>query len=351
MEGKDGQEQGPGNHASTKVPPTASSQPPRSQVSDIEEDDLDDLDGIWFTTSTSNRRLTPNADILDEFSAVKIDGAQNESEPPEPAPKDVVEDAELSNAATDEFNKQLQEQMAALLGNVDETPEMRKEIENMMEELGAAADSRPSEAADRGKKSETQQTLPPRVEDDFQATIRKTMERMQNSGEQASAALAAEDSDDIVAQMLKEMQSGGLDGAGGEEEFSKMLMGMMEQLTNKEILYEPMKELHNKFPAWMAKNRDKVKKDDLRRYDDQQRLVAEIVGKFEEKGYSDAKAADREYIVERMQQVSWYKPMYDLSLTYVDKMQAAGSPPPDLVGDMSAAQEALGNLDAGCPQQ
>ena len=32
-------------------------------------------------------------------------------------------------------------------------------------------------------------------------------------------------------------------------------------------------------------------------------------------------------------------------------MQAAGSPPPDLVGDMNAAQEALGEIDAGCPQQ
>lgn len=32
-------------------------------------------------------------------------------------------------------------------------------------------------------------------------------------------------------------------------------------------------------------------------------------------------------------------------------MQAAGSPPADLVGDMAAAQEALGELDSGCPQQ
>lgn len=35
-------------------------------------------------------------------------------------------------------------------------------------------------------------------------------------------------------------------------------------------------------------------------------------------------------------------------------MQAAGAPPPDLVGDTNAAQEmmgAMGNLEAGCPQQ
>ena len=82
-----------------------------------------------------------------------------------------------------------------------------------------------------------------------------------------------------------------------------MLMGMMEQLTNKEILYEPMKELHVKFPDWMERNRGKTKGEDLKRYEEQQRLVGEIVGRFEMKGYSDERAEDREFIVERMQLV------------------------------------------------
>lgn len=194
--------------------------------------------------------------------------------------------------------------MAALLGNVDETPEMRQEIEAMMQELGAAADTEKPALVATDSKSTATPSVPAGGENDFQETIRKTMERMQNSGEQASAAAAADDSDDILAQMLKEMQSGGGDGSGDEEGFSKMLMGMMEQLTNKEILYEPMKELHDKFPEWMRKNKDVVSKDDLKRYEDQQRYVSDIVAKFDEKGYSDSKAADRQYIVERMQQVS-----------------------------------------------
>ena len=33
------------------------------------------------------------------------------------------------------------------------------------------------------------------------------------------------------------------------------------------------------------------------------------------------------------------------------QMQAAGSPPPDLVGDMAAAQEAFGAPEEGCPTQ
>lgn len=195
--------------------------------------------------------------------------------------------------------------MAALLGNVDETPEMRKEIEALMHELGAAADPGDARSGKSGAENPTTQAAPSGGEDGFQKTIRKTMERMQNSGEQACAAAAAsDDSEDLLAQMLNEMQSSEHDGTGDEEGFSKMLMSMMEQLTNKEILYEPMKELHDKFPGWMSKNKDSVEKDDLRRYKDQQGLVKEIVAKFDEKGYTDSNAADRQYIVERMQQVS-----------------------------------------------
>ncbi|KAJ2965205.1 hypothetical protein NQ176_g10728 [Zarea fungicola] len=113
-----------------------------------------------------------------------------------------------------------------------------------------------------------------------------------------------------------------------------MLMGMMEQLTNKEILYEPMKELHDKFPEWLEKNRDKTPADDLQRFEEQHKIVNEIVARFEADAYSDEKAADREYIVERMQ-----------------KMQELGSPPSDLVGDLDTAQEAFAGADEQCNPQ
>lgn len=138
----------------------------------------------------------------------------------------------------------------------------------------------------------------------FQETIRRTMERMQSSGDQATAAAASGGGDDFMSEMLKQLSSGEFGGEGGDEDFSKMLMGMMEQLTNKEILYEPMKELHDKFPEWFEKNKDSTPADDLKRYEEQRSLVAEIVGKFEESTYSDDKASDREYIVDRMQKVS-----------------------------------------------
>lgn len=209
--------------------------------------------------------------------------------------------------------------MADLMGELDSNPEMQKEFERMMAELVQAgqaptdaeaiehigkateavhlSDDVPT-AAGASKKASGQQ-------ESFQDTVRKTMERMQASGASADAAAASDGpssaEEDMMAQLMKELQAG---GGGGEEDFNKMLMGMMSQLTNKEILYEPMKELYDKFPAWLEENRAKTDKEDLARYEEQHAMVKQIVERFEKKGYSDDNEDDREYIVERMQRVS-----------------------------------------------
>ena len=248
--------------------------------------------------------------MLDEFSATKLDTKQDTptaSGPGRPATSSLGKGTEVT---PDDFNKQLQEQMASLLGEIDESPEMRQQMEAMIKELSAAGETFPLEDdAQATTKSGAAARMSTAPEETFQETIRKTMERMQVSGEQATAAATSDEGEDILAQMLQQMQGERMEGAG-EEDFSKMLMGMMEQLANKEILYEPMKELHDKYPDWMRRNREKTSKQDLERYEEQQRLVGEMVGRFEEKGYSDDNAADREFIVERMQKVRIFKTYY-----------------------------------------
>lgn len=203
---------------------------------------------------------------------------------------------------------------------------MQAQFESMMKELGGAGAlediagvAGPSGAKSKSVPAATSSKPQSSATGDetFQETIKKTMERMQASGESATAAASADDTDDLLAELMKQMQGGGLDGEGGEEEFSKMLMGMMEQLTNKEILYEPMKELDDKFPSWMEKNKATVSKEDFARYTEQQGLVSEIVKKFEEKSYADSNVADREYIVERMQKVCYLRSSFQSNLTYI----------------------------------
>jgi peroxin-19 len=179
---------------------------------------------------------------------------------------------------------------------------MQAQFEDMFKQMSAATgtDDKAAESSSSGGAPKAEASA---GEPSFQETIRRTMERMQSSGDQATAAAASGGSDDFMAEMMKQFSSGDFNADGSEEEFSKMLMGMMEQLTNKDILYEPMKELNEKFPEWLEKNKATTPAEDLKRYEEQRAVVAEIVAKFEEKTYSDTNAADREYIVDRMQKV------------------------------------------------
>ncbi|EEH39875.1 hypothetical protein PAAG_02064 [Paracoccidioides lutzii Pb01] len=183
-----------------------------------------------------------------------------------------------------------------------------------------------------------------KVGDKFQETIRKTMERMQASGEKATAAATEDGGDDMLVKLLKAMESGaGAGGGNDEESLDKIFMGIMEQLSNKDMLYEPMKELHNNFGPWLEENRGKVPKEDMERYELQAVVVREIVEKFDEEGYSDDKPEHRAYIWEKMQ-----------------KMQAAGSPPDALVSNPLADELGISSTLGGgggpgdipeCPQQ
>jgi peroxin-19 len=291
------------------APTTSAAPPPPPEVaSDPEEDDLSDLDDVL--DEFANTKLDAKAPTASSIAASypKSGDAPSSSGPGRP-PED-VSPAELLLDDQDEFQKQLQKEMEQLLGQGD----FQKQFEDIMKEMSAEmGGANPLEAGvhaqSQGPKAEgaaptsSEKETAAKAEKSFQETIKKTMERMQTSSDTAASAAASSSQDDILAQMLASMESGGFGGEGGDEDFSKVLMGMMEQLTNKDILYEPMKELDDKFPKWMEENKAKVEKDDLKRYEEQQTLVREIVGRFERKGYSDDNAQDREYIVERMQKV------------------------------------------------
>lgn len=180
----------------------------------------------------------------------------------------------------------------------------------------------------------------------FEDTIRRTMERMETSSAAAtSASQTAKSEEDMLADLLKSLGSSDPSSSSdpsNPDDLSAMFLTMMQQLTSKDMLYEPMRDLHQKFPGWLRENASKISADDKKRYEEQQRIVAEIVGKFEERGYSDDDSKARDFVWERMQ-----------------KMQEQGAPPEELVENplLGAGGGGLGGMglpgmgDEGCPTQ
>lgn len=338
--------------------------------------------------------------MLDEFSAAKISPSSNlqtksypgtsgparptspKSPSTNPSSTDTKTSAVEPSDADDsnDFAEKLEADMADMMRELQSNPEFSQQLGAMMAQFGSDAPSSPppdlskpptcttaskSDSTSPKPNAPSSNGTPPK----FQDTIRSNLERLQQSSATADAANTNSkdpEEDEIMSAFLAEMAKSnpGDPGASGnsEEGFSQMLLGMMEQLTNRDILYEPMKELDAKFPGWLAErttgasiaaelskvNGDKtvgqdkgrteskwLSPEDRKRYEQQRDLVREIVARYERPGYEDDDPADREYIVERMQ-----------------KMQAAGAPPPELVGDMGAASEFMGDLgEGGCPMQ
>ena len=80
-------------------------------------------------------------DMLDEFSATKLDAKPDAPTASGPGRPDPSASGKALEETPDDFNKQLKEQMASLLGEIDESPEMRQQMEAMMKELSAGADT------------------------------------------------------------------------------------------------------------------------------------------------------------------------------------------------------------------
>ncbi|KAJ5590666.1 hypothetical protein N7450_004638 [Penicillium hetheringtonii] len=330
--------------ATTAAPPsgTPQNQSTATPRDDDEDSDFDELD-----------------DVLDDFSKPKS----------QPAPPTAPADSTGSGAAPAEFDedaflKQLEKDMANMMGDEGADAFAKKLEESgippgdflkqlladvMAEEGGsgaganAAAELSGANATPAPAASSTSGNNSEQPAESFNEAIQRTMERMKDSGNRATEAASTDDglSDDMLAQLLKAVEAGA-SGGGEDGDLTKMFMGMMEQLSNKEMLYEPMKELDGKFGPWIEKNKadNKVSAEDMERYEKQARIVNQIVTKFEENGYSDEDPKCREYVWERMQE-----------------MQAAGSPPEELIsnplmGEMGGA--AAGAMPEGmpdCPQQ
>ncbi|KAL2803078.1 Pex19 protein family-domain-containing protein [Aspergillus granulosus] len=228
------------------------------------------------------------------------------------------------NQGADAFTKQLEESgippgdfLKQLLADV-----MAEEAEEKGQGLSSAPASAPTNATAEAAGPES-----------FNDAIQRTINRMKESGDKATAAASEDNTDDLVAQLLKAIEAGSA-GAGDDGDLTKIFMGMMEQLSNKDMLYEPMKELDTKFGPWIKENKGKgkVSDADMERYGKQAALVSQIVAKFEEPGYTDEDPKCREYVWEKMQ-----------------AMQAAGNPPDELVANPWMDDFKGGVPD--CPQQ
>jgi len=121
-----------------------------------------------------------------------------------------------------------------------------------------------------------------------------------------------EHSQDENEQMIKQL----IDQFENNPQLHEMMEGMMKQLMDKDILYEPMKEMREKYPNWLNQNQEKLSKEDFDRYNKQYDYVKQICAAYENEGDNFQK------ILQLMQE-----------------MQECGKPPLDIVKELAPGIE------------
>ena len=324
------------------------------------DDDVDDLDDILNNFKPSTTTTTKPTDASSS-SAKAPSQAQTTTQTQSTASDDLTDDA---------FARELEQGMKSLmqdLGSPGAVPgdaaEQQKAMQSAWEALFRESMDAAAAAETTGPTgtSATGSAAAPGAKgagggDSFQRSIRETMERMKSSEQSMKDSTAAgtgtDPGQDDIAALLAALQGGGGENSEGDDaELGSFLESMMDQLMSKEVLYEPLKELYDKFPEYLAshppesstpspsldpsKKLTPIPASDHARYVAQQRLITTVITKFDDPKYDDtAKTAEAE---------KSRKEIVDL----MSELQSLGTPPDELMGPLPAG---LGLGGEGMPE-
>ena len=66
--------------------------------------------------------------------------------------------------------------------------------------------------------------------------------------------------EEMMESMMKE-----LSGFGASGDADDVVDGMMHQLLSKELMYEPMKQVCDRFPAWLAESKAHLSEEEYQK--------------------------------------------------------------------------------------
>jgi len=107
---------------------------------------------------------------------------------------------------------------------------------------------------------------------DMDAELAETLKRLTESAEKLNDIKTDGGFENLMEQFEK------------NSNYKGMVEGFMKQLITKEILYEPMKALFDKYPEWLEQNKDKIKPEEYDNYLKQYGYIEKIVFTYDTQG-------------------------------------------------------------------
>jgi len=151
-------------------------------------------------------------------------------------------------------------------------------------------------------------------EEELEKGVAKTLQGLANATEDMEGMETGQAEmmgEEMMQEMMKEFEK-----MGEKEDFGNVVDGMMRQLLSKEIMYDPMKQICQKYPEWLAEKEQDLKKDDYERYGKQYQYFQKIVAVY------DTEPDNFPRLMELMQD-----------------MQECGQPPSEIIKELAPGLE------------
>ncbi|KAJ1953292.1 Peroxisome chaperone and import receptor, partial [Dispira parvispora] len=228
-------------------------------------------------------------------------------------------------------DRELQESMDTLLKTLQDTEGLPKEgTEGEVEDFDALIESLSGLQGPSGGEATTtadgpsvttasSTASPSKPTGSFQDKIKSTLNKLDSSSQQAESHISSQEDSDMLKGMMDQME-GLLEG----QNFEQMMEGILEQIMTKDVLYEPMKELADKYPAWLEANRDTLSAEDLDNFTRQAQYVRQIVEFYDASDYD-----------EKSETAEGQKTIVNL----MKEMQDCGQPPKDILKEIAPDME------------
>lgn len=268
------------------------------------------------TQTAQNEEEDDLDDLLDEFDEMVL------SKPPGGASsqtKGAVDDSQATSTTKkpSEANQEddFQINMEELIKDLNiEDPKAKDEFEHLVKQF------------EKTHRADAKKAMDPQ---NFDSVMKDTMERLKKSGETIDEQLKNDPSSSNPEDMLTQLLAGlGGGSADGDFDMSKLLTDMLEQLSSKDVLYEPIKDLNTKFPDFLKEQKDKLPSEEHTRYTKQYEVTNDIMALFESPEFDNDNTEKREEVNKLL-----------------EKLQEFGNPPKELVGDVNDFP-GLGDLGA-----
>lgn len=193
-------------------------------------------------------------------STMATENAASKSDVEDTSPAvDIPDSEERQYVPGGMISKEEEEEAAAMLESL-----MKQLQSDFGSEIATEATTTKSEESTKKQPASNANNSTTKADPNVNSTIESLLENMAKQPDDTATPSEQAMLEEMMREFEQFMPSDSNAGTGDPTD--ALVNGMMQQLLSKELMYEPMVQVCNKFPTWLQRNEGEMTKEEYKRY-------------------------------------------------------------------------------------